>query len=131
MSTTKGGTYIRNSVCTCTSLSKSEGIDTKVRKQKSSAQSSIRKNVEYINQMVKAARAIPPAATTADLAIRKLDAPLVPEALAADPEAVDEPEGEVADAELPLAPALTDDEPATGGAGVVPLGWTVKVELLI
>lgn len=68
-----------------------------------------------MNQSARAARAIAPAATTADLVLSKLEAPLVFVGLAAEPEAVPVPD-EPAEP-VPEEPLLADELEATG-AGV-------------
>lgn len=69
------------------------------------------------DHITRATKAIAPAATTADLVVNRLEAPLlVGEALVADPEAVDEPDApDEAEPELPLLLAALLE---TGGAGV-------------
>jgi len=76
---------------------------------------------------VRAAKAIAPAATTADLVLSKLEAPLVFVGLAAEPEEVPVPD-EPAEP-VPEEPLLADELEAAG-AGVLPEGSTVNAEEL-
>jgi len=90
-----------------------------------------------LDQSTRAARAMAPAATTANLVVSRLEAPLlVGEELAADPEAEGEPEEpEEPVAEEPLAEPEPEEPVALPleletGAGAVPAGFTENEELL-
>jgi len=91
---------------------------------------SIKSRASELDQIAKAARAMAPAAATADLGVRMLEALLpVAEGLAPLPVAVEVPLPDEPD-EPELDPELLELEELEGGAGAVPLGFTVK-ELLL